>query len=120
MHNKFVAAGVPCRTHTDETGKSARQYLFSRSTIATWCHFFTITLRQIKELAVANDTQAASIMKLSTAFFTLNCLLYDNHAFAKLLALPSLDVCIRNAINAAEEWQKDEQRDEQRDEPLGE
>jgi hypothetical protein len=112
MLNKFAAARVPFRTHTDETGKSARQYLFSRSTVATWCHFFTITLRQIKELAVSNDTQPASIMKLSTAFFTLNCLLYDNNAFAKLLALPSLDVCIRYAINAAEERQKDEQRDE--------
>jgi hypothetical protein len=53
---------------------SARQYLFSRSTIATWCPFFTVTLRKIKELAVSNDTQPASIMKLSTAFFTLNCL----------------------------------------------
>jgi len=71
-------------------GTTDREYLFSSSTVPAWSSIFVKALATVKDLAERCDMQSASIDKLNMKFFTLNLLLYDNHAFETILAIRSL------------------------------
>jgi hypothetical protein len=96
MYSIFDSLNIPFRLEG-----TTRKYQFSRSTIPAWCKLFISTIRYLKELAVRSDMELTSITELNTTFFTLNYLLYDNRAFETLLALPSLENEINDAIKTA-------------------
>src|SRR5262245_25489015 len=112
MNEIFQRLNIPFRDATSKKSKAIRQYLFCDTTVKAWCDYFSFVLRDIK-MQVA--CQPLSMTDLYNAFLTLYCLLYENDALAALLALPSLDSHIRDAINAAAEREGDGQFGEHRE-----
>jgi hypothetical protein len=97
MHDHFVDLSIRYRLE-----HGSRLYLFSRSTIPSWCRMFIDTLAALKTYVKDCGMQSASIEQLVLAISTLNHLFYDNRAFEMLLALPPLHDAVEDAMFTTE------------------